>query len=190
MRFPALAAFALLISAPMVHGVITALLPLRDVVQAANYVCVAKVDQFLPDKPAMVLTVQEDLRGKNPFRKMPVVLQGDDEAKKLNHVPQLLKRLGPDLPLILFVTDNNTDNKQQLLALTYTNGTWMQLVGKRTGDGTAVWSLTHGEPYLRRTFSGTTAELRQVLVDALAGKKRLPDINKAESPGFGPEVSK
>jgi hypothetical protein len=176
---------ALLVAATA-HGVITVLLPLRDVVQQANYVCVAKVEQFLPDKPAMVLAVQEELRGKSPFRKMPVVLQGDEEAKKLNHVPQLLKRLAPDLPLVVFITDR----KEQLLALVYTNGTWMQFVGRRTGESTAVWTLTHGEPYLRRTFSGTTAELTQTLKDALAGKKRLPDINKEETPGFGPVVSK
>jgi hypothetical protein len=185
MRFTAVAGLVLFL-APAAHGVITELLPLRKVVQSANYVCVAKVDQFFPDKPAMVLAVQEDLRGKNPFRKMPVVLEGDDEAKKLKHVPQLLKRLAPDLPLILFVTDT----KEQLLALTYTNGTWMQLVGTRTGADTAVWRLTRGEPYLRRTFSGATAELRQLLVDALAGKKKLPDFNEKETPGFGPEVTK
>ena len=99
----AVAALMLLVVAPAGHGLITELLPLRKVVQSANYICVAKVEQFFPDKPAMVLTVQEDLRGKNPFRKMPVVLQGNDEAKKLKHVPQLLKRLAPDLPLVLFV---------------------------------------------------------------------------------------
>jgi hypothetical protein len=186
MRRLSFLALAVFVAVPAAYGVITVLLPLRDVVQQANFICVAKVGQFLPDKPAMVLTIHDDLRGKSPFRKMPVLLQGNDEAKKLNHVPQLLKRLAPDLPLVMFITDR----KEQLLALVYTNGTWMQLVGKRTGDSTAVWSLTHGEPYLRRTFSGTTAELTQTLKDALAGKKRLPDINEQETPGFGPEVAK
>jgi hypothetical protein len=74
------------------------------------------------------------------------------------------------------------------MALAYTNGTWMQLVGDRTGDDTVVWSLTHGEPYLRRTSKGTTSELRATLIDVLTGKKRAPAIDKMAEPGFGPEV--
>ena len=50
------------------------------------------------------------------------------------------------------------------------------------------WSLTHGEPTLRRTYTGTTAELRQLLIDHLAGKAKLPMANQKEPPGFGPEV--
>src|SRR5262245_26518198 len=108
------------------------------------------------EKPAMLLIVDEDLKGKLPFRKLPVHLNGDTEADKLNHVPQLLKRLGNDLPLVLFVEEKD----KKLTALAYTNGTWMQFVGDKTGTDTVIFSLTHGEPYLRRTFKGTTVELK------------------------------
>ena len=146
---------------------------------------VAKVEKLYPEKPAMLLNVEDDLKGKLPFRKLPVHLKGDTEANKLNHVPQLLKRLAGDLPIILFVEEKD----KKLTALAYTNGTWMQLVGDKTGADTAVWSLTHGEPYLRRTYKGTTAELKQTLIAVLAGKKRAPEIDKKETPGFGPEVA-
>jgi hypothetical protein len=46
--------------------------------------------------------------------------------------------------------------------------------------------MAQGEPYLRTTFKGTTAELQKVLVDHLAGKGKLPEPIK-EEPGFGPE---
>ena len=61
---------------------------------------------------------------------------------------------------------------------------WLQ--GTKTGDGQLLWRLQQGEPYLRTTFKGTTAEMNKVLVDHLAGKGKLPEPVKAE-PGFGPE---
>lgn len=184
-----LIAAALTLSTSTAWAVITALLPLQDVIRSSHYIVVAKVEKFYPEKPAMLLHVDEDLKGKMPFRKLGVHLKGDSEAEKLKHVPQLLKRLGPDLPLILFVEDKGVKDKNdnKLMALAYTNGTWMQLVGDRSGD-TVVWSLTHGEPYLRRTFKGTTKDLQQTLIDVLAGKKRAPAIDKNAEPGFGPEL--
>jgi hypothetical protein len=174
-----------LIAAPALLAVITALLPLQDVVRGSQYIVYAKVEKLYPDKPAMVLTVTEDLKGKIPFRKLPVQLKGDSEAEKLKHVPQLLKRLADDLPIMVFVEEK----PKKLTALAYTNGTWMQFVGDKTEADAAVWSLTHGEPYLRRTYKGSTSDLRQTIIDVLAGKKRAPAIDNQEAPGFGPEIS-
>ena len=177
-----------LVLTPVAFAVIQAVLPLRDCVKQADYLFIAKVEAYYPDKPAMVLKVEEQLRGKAPFEKIPVNLKGDAEAEKLQHVPQLLKRLGLDLPLVFFVS--KTAKAGDYTALVFTNGTWMQFSGSKAGSDTPVWRLTHGEPYLRRTFKGTTAELRQVLVEAVAGKRRLPDYNEKETPGFGPELEK
>ncbi len=181
----AFALFIIVVATPAVLAVIMALLPLQTVIRSSQYIVVAKIEKVYPEKPAMLLNVEDDLKGKLPYRKLPVHLKGDSEADKLNHVPQLLKRLANDMPIILFVEEKD----KKLTALAYTNGTWMQLVGDKTGADTAVWSLTHGEPYLRRTFKGPTAELKSLLIDVLAGKKRAPEIDKKESPGFGPEVA-
>src|SRR5687767_8246097 len=78
------------------QAVIMAPLALKKILTDSQYVVVAKVDQFYPDKPAMILTVGEDLKGKSPIRRLPINLKGDKEAEKLNHVPQLLARLGSD----------------------------------------------------------------------------------------------
>ena len=180
---------ALFLVTPTLFALIIQLLPLQDVLRSSQYVVLAKVEKMYPDRPAMVLAVQEDLKGKLPYRKLPVNLKGDSEAEKLKHVPQLLKRLADDLPILLFVTDKEDKRDNKLIALAYTNGTWMQLVGDKTGADSVVWSLTHGEPYLRRTYSGPTDELKSLLVDVLAGKKNPPPINKNEKPGFGPEVT-
>src|SRR5437588_496776 len=85
-------------------ALIKALLPLEAVLNDSEHIFVCKVGKIDAQSPLVVLTVQEDLKGKAPFRRLAVNFKGDDEAKKLDHVPQLLKRLAPDLPLIVTVT--------------------------------------------------------------------------------------
>jgi hypothetical protein len=178
---------AVLVVAATAEAVIKAPLPLKQILKESQYIVLAKVDQLYPDKPAMSLKIEEDLKGKAPFRTLPIFLKGGKEAEKLNHTPQLLKRLAPELPVVLFV---HYDAKtERYISFAYTNGTWFQLVGQKTGADSLILSLTSGEPYLRRTFKGTTEEMKQTVADALKGKKKAPEYNAKEEPGFGPEVT-
>jgi outer membrane protein assembly factor BamB len=173
----------LLLSAPPAHAVITRLTPLRDVLHESTYIVTARVESVDADKPALALTIEDHLKGKLPAEKMVVLLKGDAEAKKNKHVPILLKRVAPKLPLVLFVLQQD----KKYTAFAYTNGSWFQIIGVET-DGQVRWSFTHGEPYLRKTFKGGTAELKQIVVDNLAGKAKPPEPDTREKPGFGPEV--
>jgi outer membrane protein assembly factor BamB len=173
----------LLMAATPAHALITRLTPLRDVLQESTYIVTARVESVDADKPALVLVVEDSLKGKSPVEKMPVLLRGDAEAKKRDHIPLLLKRVAPKLPMVLFVLQSD----KKYTAFAYTNGTWFQIIGVGT-DGQIRWSLTHGEPYLRKTFKGSTAELKQVIADSLAGKTKPPEPDTKEKPGFGPEV--
>jgi outer membrane protein assembly factor BamB len=159
-------------------------LPLNTILKT-NYVCTAKVEKLDPDRPGMIVVVDGDLKGKLPLRRLPVSLKGDSDAQKHKHIPQLLKRLAPNLPLILFLEREGNG----YAGLGFTNGTWFQLIGRKDKDGDRVtWMLTHGEPYLRRTFKGTTDELRRLVEGVLQGKRKAPEVNLKEEPGFGPEV--
>jgi outer membrane protein assembly factor BamB len=162
---------------------VTRLTPLKNLLAESQSVFVAKVDRLDRDRPSVALTVSEDLKGKAVAGRLAVDLTGDAEARQHDHTPQLLKRLAPDLPVVVFATQRGNRH----LAFAYTNGTWFRLLGEPE-EGTVRWRLAHGEPYLRRTFKGTTAELRQAVVDALAGKKDPPAPDPKEPPGFGPEV--
>ncbi len=180
-----LAAMLLLLAVPAAHAIISAALPLDALLAVSQFIAVAKVEKVDAATPAVVLTIADDLKGKAPSRRMAIQLKGDEDARKFNHVPQLLKRLAPDLPVVLFISHR----AKLYTAFAYTDGTWFQLIGQATGgDGAVAWSLTHGEPNLRQTFHGTTAELRQLLADGLAGKRKMPAIDKKVEPGFGPEV--
>lgn len=179
----AIVAGALLLAAPPARALITALTPLQDVLHQSTFIVSARVESVDAHKPAMVLIVEEDFKGRLPLRKLPVLLKGDAVAKKKNHVPLILKRVAAKMPILLFILQQG----KNYTAFVYTNGTWFQIVGVQA-DGAVRWRFTHGEPYLRKTFKGSTAELKQTVVDGLAGKKAPPKPDTKVKPGFGPEI--
>lgn len=178
-----IASLSMLLAQGSAQALITALTPLKDVLHQSTFIVSATVEAVDADKATMVVGVEEDLKGKSPMRRLPILFKGDAEAKKKDHVPQILKRVAPKIPLVLFILKQD----KKYTAFAYTNGTWFQIAGVES-DGAVRWSFTHGEPYLRKTFKGTTAELKQVVVDGLAGKKDPPKPDTKETPGFGPEV--
>ena len=169
-------------------AVITALYPLKDVLASGQFIFMAKVEKIDPDKPALILEVGEKLKGHPPFAKLPINLTGDNEGQKSKHTPQLLKRLEADLPVVVFVNQRG----KRYEAFVFSNGTWFQTIGHIDKDDSSKirWAFTHCEPYLRRTFKGTTAELHQVVIDGLAGKKAPPEPDPKVPPGLGPEAEK
>jgi outer membrane protein assembly factor BamB len=170
------------------QAVITRVSTLRKELAAEQFIFVAKVEQIDPAKPSMVLTVSEALKGKIPFQRLPVLLNGDREGKKGNHPEQLLKRVAPGSVLVLFA--NPAAGGNRYTAIAYINGTWFQMVGYAAANNPAVvrWEFGHFEPYFRRMFKGTTAELHQIVIDGLAGTKEPPEPNLKEPPGIGPEL--
>jgi outer membrane protein assembly factor BamB len=164
-------------------AVITRLTALSEVLEEASIVVTAKVEKLDAKRPAMVLAVDEALKGKPGFKSMPVLLAGDVGAVKRKEPPLLLKRLAEKLPLVVFVTKSD----DEYTAFGYSNGTWFSMTGVKV-DGELRWSFSHLEPYLRRTYKGTTREMVQTVRDALAGKRKPPPANAKEKPGLGPEV--
>ncbi len=154
------------------------LFPLQEFIDDSDFLFTAKVERVDPDKPSAVLVLGEHLKGKAPFTRIPINLTGD----KQKHTPQLLKRIAPDLPLIVGVKKQDGG---KFMMLAFTNGTWFQVLGQTDGDQTR-WAFTHCEIYLRRTFKGTTDELKQTVTDVLAGKAKAPPPNPKEPAGFGP----
>jgi outer membrane protein assembly factor BamB len=174
---------------PPAQAVITALTPLKQVLDKEQLIFVAKVGQVLPDKPAIVLERAENLKGEAPFERLPVNLTGDSEATKGKHTEALLDRVERDLPVIVFASKRG----KRYVAFGYINGTWFQMEGRiEQDDGKEVvrWSFLHCEPYLRRTFKGPTDELKQTIADGLNGKKEPPAPDEKEPPGLGPPIKK
>src|SRR5947209_7549690 len=111
MRGRFLLVIALLVSCNYAHAVITAKTPLSATEGSARYIFVGKVDKYLPDRPAMMVSVVEDIKGRAPFRELPINLKVEDpKTFKANQIELLLKRLGPDMEIIFFVAAPRADN--------------------------------------------------------------------------------
>jgi outer membrane protein assembly factor BamB len=173
----------LLLTVGPARALITRPTPLAEVLESSSAIVTAKVDSLDRDRPAMMLLVETVLKGKQDQKKLPVLLKGDSRAVKRKEPAQLLKRLAPKLPIVLFLRERADDR----IAFAFSNGTWFSLTGAKV-DGEVRWSLAHLEPYLRRTFAGTTADMEKTVRDALAGKRKPPPENLKEKPGLGPEV--
>jgi outer membrane protein assembly factor BamB len=168
---------ALLLFARPAQAVITLLTPLRAVLQDEQLIFRAKITDVSASRPGMRLALDGNLKGTLPFDTLSVSLTGDNQGQKERE--QLLKRLAKDLPLVVFASQSG----KGYIAFGYSNGTWFQMVGQGI-----QWRFTHCEPYLRRTFKGTTADMCKTIVDGLAGTKAPPDPDPNVKPGFGPEV--
>src|SRR5262245_24424939 len=77
---------------------------LQDMLTEATVILAVRVESLDEKRPAMALTVEEALKGKPEWKKLPVLLEGDARARKLKEVPQLLKRLAAKQTLVLFAT--------------------------------------------------------------------------------------
>ncbi len=174
----------LLITARPAPAVIKVLTPLSKVVNV-QLIFVAEVEKVDAEKPSVIFKLTENLKGKSKIERLPVNLTGDTFAKQDGHLKVMLDRLAEGRKLILFVSER--DGKYA--AFGFLEGTWFQMNGTTDEETKAVrWAFLHAEPYFRRTFKGSTAELKAVLADALAGKKKPPEPNEDEPHGYGPTV--
>jgi outer membrane protein assembly factor BamB len=167
-------------------AVITAKTPLKAIVGSSTYIFVGKVEKFFPEKPAMVVAITEEIKGKAPFRQLPINCKvADEKAFKANKIEPLLKRFGPDLEMVFFLAPRDGG----YITFGFTNGTWFQLEGTLVEKDRAVFSLHSAEPYFRKTFKGTTQEMGKLLKDFFASKTPLPPVDDKAEPGFGPEYA-
>src|SRR5262245_30792174 len=183
-RMGMLIAFAfIMVLAADARALVKKLTSLQEVVTGEQLIFLAKVEKIDPSRPSVVLAVGDALKGQVPFSRMPVNMTGDAEAARDKHTEKMLKRLIPDLNVLMFVSKRGP----RYLAFVFSNGTWFQMEGRGEKAEDVKWSFLHGEPYLRRTFKGTTEELKKLVQDGLAGKP-LPKPDEKAEPGFGPEA--
>lgn len=167
-------------------AVIKALIPLKRVLDAEEFIFVAEVEKVDPDKPAVVFKFVEHLKGKAPFERMPVNLTGDSHAQKEKESKVMLDRLTEQRRAIFFVSKQG---EKGYSCFGFLEGTWFQFQGTKDGDAVR-WAFLHCEPYFRRTFKGTTAELQTIVTECLAGKRKPPEPDEKEPPGYGPVPAK
>jgi outer membrane protein assembly factor BamB len=186
MRFLAALPILLLATLPAA-AVIMKLTRLAEVLESEQFILVAAVEKIDPEKPSAVFAVEKALKGKPPFDRIPVNMTGDDEARKANDTKTILDRLDNSRKVVLFISKRG----QRYNAMAFVEGSWFSLQGTiDDADKSVRWGFLHGEPYLRRTFKGTSAELVKVIEDGLAKKAKPPEPDEKEQKGYGPPAEK
>ena len=186
-RFAFLALLALLMLATASQAVIMKLTPLAEVLESEQFIFVAAVDKTDPEKPSAVFKLDKKLKGEAPFERIPVNMTGDDEAKKAGDTKTILDRLDATRKVVFFVSKRG----KKYNAMAFVEGSWFSMQGTiDDADKTVRWAFLHGEPFLRRTFKGTSAELVKVIEDGLAKKAKPPGPDEKEKPGYGPQRRK
>src|SRR5262249_4489245 len=127
----------------------------KKVLAQTQLIFTARVEAFDPEKRTAVLTVEEHLKGKVPFKKLLIALDADKEgAREYNRPSHLLKRLAVKQQVVLFADAKEGAfapiRRGNLLVFLYTNGTWVQFAAETTDDGPANLPLRfhHFEPFL------------------------------------------
>ncbi len=188
MRFPALLALSFLfLAVSPAAAVIMKLTHLSEVLEGDDFIFVATVDKVDPDKPLAVFKVEKKLKGEVKFERIPVNMTGNDESKKANDTKTIFDRLDPSRKVVFFISKRG----KKYNAKVFVEGSWFSVQGTEDEtDKTVRWAFQNGEPFLRRTFKGTSAELVKVCEDGLAGKAKPPLADDKEKEGYGPAVEK
>jgi len=172
-------AFIFVIGVSPAAAVITRLTPVKSIIDDSDQIALVKVEAIDPDRPSMTLTLMRDLKGEAAVKRWPILLKGSNEGEgKI-----VLDRVTVGSPMILFITKQET----QWLVNAYFSGTWIQIIGTQV-EGSPRWALTHGEPYLRRTFSDTTEAMTLAIDGYLKDGAAPPAVRAQDKPGYGQKL--
>ncbi len=198
--FVILLLFLPVFSVPL-YAFITTLWPLRSAIEQEKVIVLASISKILPEKPGMILQIDELLKGKLPFKTLTINLTGDTEGVKNRHKEALLERIEPQQKVILFISGT----AKRYRSVAFTQGTWFSLQGEiekvaednnkegkdkeKKENITVRWRFLHAEPYLRKSYHGDNETLTQLIRDVVSNKKvTIPEPDASIPPGFGPTL--
>ena len=181
-------AFALMaLTAGRANAVIMKLTPLAEVLETEDFIFVAQAEKIDPQRPSVIFKLEKNLKGTAPFERLPVNMTGTAEAKKNDDTKTILDRLDTSRKVVCFASKRGKEYN----AMAFVEGSWFSMRGTiDDADKMVRWAFQNGEPFLRRTFKGTSPELIKVLEDGLAKKAKPPAPDEKEKPGYGPAVEK
>ena len=140
---------------------------LKEVLDESTNIVSGRVISADQKRMRAIVEVQENLKNKSEFKQIKMNIAVGQTRPKLTSPQMMMAKLAEGLPIIIFYQKN----RRELAALGYVSGTWFQLFATDQANKDKVWwRHTHIEVYMHRTFSGTTANLYQVVKDTLTGK--------------------
>src|SRR5580698_5022216 len=168
-------------------AVIMKLTPLAEVLETEDFIFVGTADKIDPEKPSVIFKLEKNLKGEAPFERLPVNMTGNAESQKNNDTKTIFDRLDASRKVVFFVSKRG----KKYNAMAFVEGSWFAMQGTQDDTDKIVrWAFQSGEPFLRRTFKGTSAELIKAVEDGLAKKAKPPAPDEKEKPDYGPAIEK
>src|SRR5580698_885354 len=187
LAFAFLALALLALTAGQAGAVIMKLTPLAEVLETEDFIFVGVADKIDAAKPSVTFKFEKNLKGEAPFERLPVNMTGNAEAVKNNDTKTILERLDNTRKVVFFVSKRG----KKYNAMAFVEGSWFSMQGTQDDTDKVVrWAFQNGEPFLRRTFKGTSAELIKAVEDGLAKKAKPPAPDEKEKPDYGPAIEK
>ena len=166
-------------------------LELKKLLDGAQGIFEARITRTDEAKSRFVVSWAKDLKGRSSLAQLNVVIKNlkrkDDEQK-------LFKRIRAGLPVVVFASKERKATR----IFFFTEGSWFSMVTTvplkaRAVDapkpaGKAACRFDACEIYLRRTYSGKTQELLDLIPDVRKGKRKAPSWQGKLKPGLGPEL--
>jgi hypothetical protein len=164
-----LVAFAAAALPPPARGYVEAGHSMGMVVNLSTNIVVVQVDRVDKDKNLIIYKKVKDLKGTHPTDVIKHNIgRGGYNPREWQYIMEWAE---PGKTAVFF----HNGGESETCIGTY----WYQ-----TGNGGEWWNLTHGEPFLLRSYYGTTEKLVGLLPDLIAGKEVivpcLADGNKDE----------
>lgn len=151
-----------------------------EVVEASTHILFGRIGTVDKTKQRIIVLAERGVKGKSEFQQINVnVAVGDVRAGQ--STPEiLLQKVKADQPAIVFYEDQ----AGRLAGLVYTENTWFQIFGSRSGDPNKIWwNFSHIEVYMHRTYQGDSRKFQQIVEAAVSGKSSELANNKSGKSG-------
>ena len=137
---------------------------IHEILGACTNIVFGKVSSVDAERLSGIIVVEEDVKGKSNLDEIRMNFSTGHYRRESN--PQKMTRLlKVGMPIIVFYRQS-----YRIESLGYVNGTWFQ-THSYAGYSDGWWGFTHIDPYMSRTFSGSTTEFQRMVRSILAGKK-------------------
>lgn len=139
---------------------------IHEVLEACTNIAFGKIKSVEAKRLRSVVAVEEDAKGESKVDEIKMNF-ATGQYRRGSSPPKMVKMLKVGMPIIVFYQKNQWG----VQSLSYIDGMWFQTYGPGDGSPDGWWGFTHTDPYMLRTFDGSTLEFQRIIKAILAGEK-------------------
>ncbi|MDA1087573.1 MAG: FG-GAP-like repeat-containing protein [Verrucomicrobia bacterium] len=163
--------------APSADGVIRVLYTLESVMDQSTVIVEGEIVAVDVAKQTAVAKLTHSVKGETKFAQIKMNFAVGQEW----YPEAIMTVLEEGKPILFFYADY-PDQRFDLGCLAHVNGIWFQIFAAPGHEEKQWWTFTHLEPWMNRTYRGTTPEFIRLVREVIAGTREPPAPNPAEKP--------